>query len=239
MELQLEGTASSSRCPRGARDVAGELLGGRGVVERLLGGVAGCRCAGGEGEALVPSARGGGERAAGRRLRTTARGPSTRAALHALFGSLASRAYLLVGLQQSDSPKSMSGFPSRRRFARSHGKLEDCAVHQAARSAAWRGAASRSLRKLDEAHIAVGWAGTHSLSSLVLCQSSKRLRINSSPTGRRSSAPGIRIDIGKRPPSRGRARVRLWVCASFFPVCTRHGPRHDNKPYIHGPAERL
>ena len=113
MELQLEGTASSSRCPRGARDVAGELLGGRGVVERLLGGVAGCRCAGGEGEALVPSARCGGERAAGRRLRTTARGPSTRAALHALFGSFASRAYLLVGLQQSDSPKSKSGFPLR------------------------------------------------------------------------------------------------------------------------------
>ena len=83
MELQLEGTASSSRCPRGARDVAGELLGGRGVVERLLGGVAGCRCAGGEGEALVPSARCGGERAAGRRLRTTARGPRTRAALSA------------------------------------------------------------------------------------------------------------------------------------------------------------
>ena len=119
MELQLEGTASSSRCPRGARDVAGELLGGRGVVERLLGGVAGCRCAGGEGEALVPSARCGGERAAGRRLRTTARDPSTRAALHALFGSLASRAYLLVGLQQSDSPKSKAGFPLRRRFARS------------------------------------------------------------------------------------------------------------------------
>ena len=118
MELQLEGTASSSRCPRGARDVAGELLGGRGVVERLLGGVAGCRCAGGEGEALVPSARGGGERAAGRRLRTTARGPSTRAALHALFGSFASRAYLLVGLQQSGSPKSKAGFPLRRRFAR-------------------------------------------------------------------------------------------------------------------------
>ena len=202
MELQLEGTASSSRCPRGARDVAGELLGGRGVVERLLGGVAGCRCAGGEGEALVPSARGGGERAAGRRLRTTARGPSTRAALHALFGSFASRAYLLVGLQQSDSPKSKAGFPLRRRFARSrsHGKLEDCAVHQAARSAAWRGAASRSLRKLDEAHIAVG-GREHTLSPLSSCQSSKRLRINSSPTGRRSSAPGIRIDIGKRPPS--------------------------------------
>ena len=223
MELQLEGTASSSRCPRGARDVAGELLGGRGVVERLLGGVAGCRCAGGEGEALVPSARGGGERAAGRRLRTTARGPSTRAALHALFGSFASRAYLLVGLQQSDSPKSKAGFPLLRRFARSHGKLEDCAVHQAARSAAWRGAASRSLRKLDEAHIAVG-GREHTLSPLSSCQSSKRLRINSSPTGRRSSAPGIRIDIGKRPPSRGRARVRLWVCASFFPVCTPHGP---------------
>ena len=178
MELQLEGTASSSRCPRGARDVAGELLGGRGVVERLLGGVAGCRCAGGEGEALVPSARGGGERAAGRRLRTTARGPSTRAALHAL---LASRAYLFVGLQQSDSPKSKSGFPLRRRFARSHGKLEDCAVHQAARSAAWRGAASRSLRKLDEAHLAVG-GREHTLSPLSSCQSSKRLRINSSPT---------------------------------------------------------
>ena len=97
MELQLEGTASSSRCPRGARDVAGELLGGRGVVERLLGGVAGCRCAGGEGEALVPSARCGGERAAGRRLRTTARDPSTRAASHALFGSFASRAYTFEG----------------------------------------------------------------------------------------------------------------------------------------------
>ena len=169
MELQLEGTASSSRCPRGARDVAGELLGGRGVVERLLGGVAGCRCAGGEGEALVPSARGGGERAAGRRLRTTARGPSTRAALHALFGSLASRAYLLVGLQQSDSPKSKFGFPLRRRFARSR-KLEDCAAHQAARSAAWRGAASRSLRKLDEAHIAVG-GREHTLSPLSSCVS--------------------------------------------------------------------
>ena len=137
------------------------------MVERLLGGVAGCRCAGGEGEALVPSARGGGERVAGRRLRTTARGPRTRAALHALFGSFTSRAYLLVGLQQSDSPKSKSGFPLRRRFARSHGKLEDCAAHQAARSAAWRGAASRSLRKLDEAHIACthrgGLAGTSTL----------------------------------------------------------------------------
>ena len=60
--------------------------------------------------------------------------------------------------------------PLRRRFARSHGKLEDCAVHQAARSAAWRGAASRSLRKLDEAHIACthrgGLAGTSTLSLL-------------------------------------------------------------------------
>ena len=200
MELQLEGTASSSRCPRGARDVAGELLGGRGVVERLLGGVAGCRCAGGEGEALVPSARGGGERAAGRRLRTTARGPSTRAALHALFGSFASRAYLLVGLQQSDSPKSKAGFPLRRRFARSR------------QTRGLRGSSSCTLGSLARRGIPVpakarrgsprgGWAGTHSLSSLVLCQSSKRLRINSFPTGRRSSAPGIRIDIGKRPPS--------------------------------------
>ena len=51
------------------------------------------------------------------------------------------------------------------------GKLEDCAVHQAARSAAWRGAASRSLRKLDEAHIACthrgGLAGTSTLSLLL------------------------------------------------------------------------
>ena len=50
------------------------------------------------------------------------------------------------------------------------GKLEDCAAHQAARSAAWRGAASRSLRKLVEAHIACthrgGLAGTSTLSLL-------------------------------------------------------------------------
>ena len=150
-------------------------------------------------EALVPSARCGGERAAGRRLRTTARGPSTRAALHALFGSFTSRAYLLVGLQQSDSPTSKSGFLCGA-ASLATGKLEDCAAHQAARSAAWRGAASRSLRKLDEAHLAVG-GREHTLSPLSSCQSSKRLRINSSPTGRRSSAPGIRIDIGKRPPS--------------------------------------
>ena len=118
----------------------------------------------------MPSARGGGERAAGRRLRTTARDPSTRAALHALFGSFASRAYLLVGLQQSDSPTSKSGISFAAPLRSLPGKLEDCAVHQAARSAAWRGAASRSLRKLDEAHIACthrgGLAGTSTLSLL-------------------------------------------------------------------------
>ena len=229
MELQLEGTASSSRCPRGARDVAGELLGGRGVVERLLGGVAGCRCAGGEGEALVPSARGGGERAAGRRLRTTARDPSTRAALHALFGSFASRAYLLVGLQQSDSPKSKSAdFLCARRFARSHGKLEDCAAHQAARSAAWRGAASRSLRKLDEAHIAVG-GREHTLSPLSSCVSQASGCASTRPRraavlARRESE--LTLVNGPRHLS-----ARLWSCArAALGVCVVLSSVHTTRP---------
>ena len=123
------------------------------------------------------------------------------------------------------------------------GKLEDCAAHQAARSAAWRGAASRSLRKLDEAHLAVD-GREHTLSPLSSCVSQASGCASTRPRraavlAQVTSAPGIRIDIGKRPPSRGRARVRLWVCASSFPVCTPHGPRHDNKPYLHGPAERL
>ena len=161
----------------------------------------------------MPSARGGGERAAGRRLRTTARGPSTRAALHALFGSFASRAYLLVGLQQIASPKSKSGFPLRSRFARSHGKLEDCAVHQAARSAAWRGAASRSLRKLDEAHIACthrgGLAGTSTLSLL--------------NGGSRSQGQALGNGLGHRPVER----------------CTRYTIRSSSCLIRHHPAAVL